>query len=84
MDRYGQESGKGYYWHPPRAMHMLRGEMIVWLYSLILYETVTMIMSDLQAKDVSVLSTGISPISAVKLISLNASYLVIWQIMQTS
>lgn len=37
---------------------MLRGEVIVWLYSLILYETVEMIATDLQSKDVPTLITG--------------------------
>jgi len=47
-DSYG--AGKGANWHPSRAFHMLRGEAIAWIYSLILLETIEMVALDLQTK----------------------------------
>jgi len=35
---YGSDSGGGANWHPTRAFHMLRGEAIVWLYTLALLD----------------------------------------------
>eukprot|EP01033_Poteriospumella_lacustris_P007520 gene7520-5406_t len=54
---FGQESGRGANWHPPRAMHMLRGEIIAWQYALVLHETINMVIQDLLAKEISVLAT---------------------------
>lgn len=51
---YGQEKGNGAAWHPPRAFHMLRGEVIAWIYSLVLFESLSMIEQDLHAiKDIA-------------------------------
>jgi hypothetical protein len=45
---YGS-GGNGANWHPSRAFHMLRGEMIVWLYSLIFYDMIDMVVEDLKS-----------------------------------
>eukprot|EP01039_Chlorochromonas_danica_P000001 gene1-1_t len=53
---FGQPSGRGAGWHPPRAFHMLRGEAIAWLYSLILFESIFMVEQDLLGQDYATLS----------------------------
>ena len=50
LNSYGSLDGRGANWHPTRAFHMLRGEAIVWIYSLILYEVVNMIEQDSSTK----------------------------------
>lgn len=37
---------------------MMRGEMIVWQFALVLHETIDMVIQDLLAKEISVLATG--------------------------
>lgn len=44
---FGQPSGKGAAWHPPRAFHMLRGEALSWLYGLVLLEAIFSVQQDL-------------------------------------
>lgn len=53
---FGKEDGRGANWHPPRAMHMLRGEIIVWQISLVLHETINMLIQDLISKDLTTLA----------------------------
>jgi hypothetical protein len=50
IDRYGSLDGRGAAWHPTRAFHMLRGEAIVWIFSLIMYETLSMYEQDALTK----------------------------------
>lgn len=59
INRFGKEDGRGANWHPPRAMHMLRGEIIVWQISLVLHETINMLIQDLISKDITTLAAGI-------------------------
>ena len=37
---YGSDNGKGANWHPTRAFHMMRGEMIAWLWGLAMLDAV--------------------------------------------
>lgn len=48
--RYGSLDGRGANWHPTRAFHMLRGEAIVYIFSLIMYEVITMYRQDAATK----------------------------------
>ena len=41
-------SGHGANWHPSAAFHLLRGEFIVWLYGLILYDAIEMVEMELK------------------------------------
>lgn len=50
---YGSDSGKGANWHPTRAFHMLRGEAIAWLHSLILLECTYILEKDLTSGETS-------------------------------
>ncbi len=50
LNRYGSLDGRGANWHPTRAFHMLRGEAIVWIFSLIIHEMLTMYQQDLLTK----------------------------------
>ena len=45
--RFG--AGKGASWHPPVAMHLLRGEAIAWIYTLALLDAIYMLEDDLSA-----------------------------------
>eukprot|EP01041_Mallomonas_annulata_P010810 gene10810-22557_t len=45
--RYG--AGSGAKWHPPRAIHMLRGELVAWLYTLTLLDAIYMLQEALAA-----------------------------------
>eukprot|EP01038_Epipyxis_sp_PR26KG_P007904 gene7904-10729_t len=47
---YGSDDHRGANWHPTRAFHMLRGEAIVWLYALILMDSMHMVEEDLATR----------------------------------
>ena len=59
MDRsYG--AGAGAKWHPSRAFHMLRGEAITWLYTMMLLDAMLMVESDMKNNTgLAALSEGI-------------------------
>lgn len=44
---YGSDNGRGANWHPTRAFHMLRGEMIAWLWGLAMLDAVNSVEADL-------------------------------------
>lgn len=58
ITRYGSDNGKGANWHPTRAFHMLRGEAIAWIFSLVMLETVQMVESGLKVKSQADLLKG--------------------------
>ena len=54
MHRYGSDNGGGARWHPSRAFHMLRGEAIVWLYTMPLLDAIYMIEAELTSSQISI------------------------------
>jgi len=47
---YGGKSGKGASWHPSRGLHLLRGEALVWQYTLATLDALLEIASDSRAQ----------------------------------
>jgi hypothetical protein len=41
-------AGNGANWHPSAAFHMLRGEMLVWIYGLVLFEAIDLVEHELK------------------------------------
>ena len=46
---YGSDNNKGAGWHPTRAFHMLRGEFIAYVYTLILLDAIHMVEDQLKS-----------------------------------
>ena len=55
---YGSDEGNGANWHPPRGMHLLRGEAISWLYVMALYDAMLMIKTEQQSKTIKDMVSG--------------------------
>lgn len=53
---YGSDNNKGAGWHPTRAFHMLRGEFIAYVYTLILLDAIYMVEDQLKTKKVEELA----------------------------
>ena len=47
---YGSDNNKGAGWHPTRAFHMLRGEFIAYVYTLILLDAIYMVEDHLKSR----------------------------------
>ena len=55
---YGSDDGKGAAWHPTRGFHLLRGEAISWIYTLVLLDAIFMIQDEQEKKSIEELKKG--------------------------
>ena len=55
---YGSDDGKGAAWHPTRGFHLLRGEAISWIYTLVLLDAIFMIQDEQETKSIEELKKG--------------------------
>jgi len=58
------EAGKysataGHSWHPPRGIHLLRGEFFVWMHSLILLDAIHLVQKELKKISPAEMATGL-------------------------
>ena len=47
--RFGSVKGTGARWHPARAIHQYRGEMLVWMYGMVLLDAMFHVEKEIAA-----------------------------------